>query len=978
LIPKVLRIGLTCYDNRPNDEDASALKFHRLIFVLTLAFVCLVTLRSAFAVDVVRVPPDAAAINLLPFIDPHRSAGDEILISTAPGADGIVRRIAVKAKTEGSQSDWMVFALKNDSSDPLVRWVVAPHQHLVGSGIIWPDLGATRIVNLTSSQGTSPERQASSEADIFQISLDPGAAVTFVAELASPNLPELTLWTPDAYKDKANGLTFYHGIITGIIGLLALFLTILSLIRGTIIFPSAALLAWAVVAYVAVDFGFMAAVFATTPEGERLYRAIAESVLASTLFVFLFAYLDLKQWRIRYHHITTVWLLFFGGLVAIALIDPAVASGLARISMAVVTASGFLLIVYLATHGYDRAILLVPTWLVLLGWTTAAGFTLIGQVTSDLAAQSLIGGLVLIILLIGFTVMQHAFTGGGLAGAELTDASRKALALTGAGDIIFDWDVTRDQVRIGPEAEAILGYSKGHLAGMPSDFIDHLHPADRDLFTAAIDRFCQQRRGRLSLDVRLKANDGHFHWFRMRARPIIGEEGVVLRLMGTLSDVTDTRLTEERLLHDAIHDTLTGLPNRRLLIDRIDLVLALMREGETLRPTVVAVDLDRFREANEALGLSSGDALLLAVTRRLLRLLRPQDGLARIGGDRFAILLLSEREPGPITALVDQIRKGLATPITVGEKEANLTVSIGIALPDQRSETNAELLLRNAEIAMTHAKKLGGDRIDVFRPAMRAQGSERLALEIDLRDAIKRRQIELHFRPVIRLTDRSISGFEVIPVWNHPQHGAISQSVFMEIAENAELVGSLGQHILEATVNELALWHKLIDIDPPFFATLPIPTQMLERPEFVRDVKAILSRSTIAKSSLHVELSERYLMDHPEHAMHNLNGLIDLGTGLAVGEFGQGYSSLGYLERFPFHTIRLSRTITRPDPSGIRPAILRSIVTLANEMDIDLVADGLETESDIIQFSQLGLPLGQGSVFGPALNSADTRKLIKG
>jgi len=956
----------------------SALKVYRLIYVLALLVACCMGNRAALAVDVVRVPPEAEAINLLPFIDPHRSAGDEILISTAPGADGIVRRIAVKSKNEGNQSDWIVFALKNDGTDTLTRWVVAPHQHLVGSGIIWPDLGASRLTNVTSSQGSSPERQSSGEADIFQITLEPGAAVTFVAELANVTLPELTLWAPDAYKEKTNGLTFYHGIITGIIGLLALFLTILSLIRGTIIFPSAALLAWAVVAYVAVDFGFMAAVFYTTPEGERLYRALAESVLASTLFVFLFAYLDLKRWRIRYHHITTVWVLFLGGLATIALIDPAVASGLARISIAAVTAAGFLLIVYLATHGYDRAVLLVPTWLVLFGWVTAAAFTLIGQVTSDLAAQSLIGGLVLIIMLIGFTVMQHAFTGGGLAGAELTDASRKALALTGAGDIIFDWDVARDHVRIGPEAEAILGYSKGYLEGMPSDFIDHLHPSDRDLFTAAIDRFCQQRRGRLSLDLRLRANDGHFHWFRMRARPIVGDDGVVLRLMGTLSDVTDTRMTEERLLHDAIHDTLTGLPNRRLLVDRIDLMLALMREGEALRPTVVAVDLDRFRETNEALGLSSGDALLLAVTRRLLRLIRPQDGLARIGGDRFAILLLSEREPGPITAMVDSIRKSLATPITIGEREANLTASIGIALPDQRSETHAELLLRNAEIAMMHAKKLGGDRIDVFRPAMRAQGSERLAMEIDLRDSIRRNQIELNFRPVVRLTDRSISGFEVIPIWNHPQHGAINQTEFMEIAENAELVGTLGLYILEATVQELTLWHKLIDIDPPFFATLPIPVQMLERPEFVRDVKAVLSRSTVAKSSLHIELSERYLMDHPEHAIHTLNGLIDLGTGLAVGDFGQGYSSLGYLERFPFNSIRLSRMITRSDPSGLRPAILRSIVSLSNEMDIELVADSLETESDVIQFSQIGIAFGQGSVFGPALDATNTRKLIKG
>jgi diguanylate cyclase (GGDEF)-like protein/PAS domain S-box-containing protein len=953
-------------------------KVTRVALLLLLLALGLIMNGGAFALDVVIVPPTAQAIDLLPHIENHRSNGDEIQISTAPGADGIVRRIAVKAKEEGTQPDWIVFALKNDGSDTMKRWIVAPHQHLVGSGIIWPDLGATRLTNLTASQGANPDRQPTSDADIFEVTLEPGSSVTFVAELKAPNLPELMLWTPDTYKDRTNAWTFYRGIVTGIIGLLALFLTILTLIRGTAIFPAAALLAWTVTAYVAVDFGLLAILLSITPESERLYRALSESILASTLFLFLFAYLDLKRWRIRYSHITTVWLFLLAVLIGTTLVDPAVGAGIARLTIATITAFGFLLIVYLATHGNDRAVLLLPTWLVLFAWATGAAFTLMGQVTSNLAAQSLIGGLVLIILLIGFTVMQYAFTGSGLAGAELADASRKALALTGAGDIIFDWDMQRDHVRVGAEAEAILGYPRGRLGGMPSELLDHIHPADRDAFSTSIDRVCHQRRGRLSIDLRLRADDGHFHWFRLRARPIVGEDGAILRLMGTMSDITDSRLTEERLLDDAIHDTLTGLPNRRLLIDRIDLMLALMRGGENLRPTIVAIDIDRFRETNESLGLSGGDALLLAVTRRLLRLVRPQDGLARIGGDRFAILLLSEKDPAPMTAFVDSIRKSLSAPIAIGEAEASLTASIGIALPDQRTETHAELLLRNAEIAMTHAKKLGGDRIDVFRPAMRAQGSDRLALEIDLRDAIKRGQIELGFRPVVRLEDRAIAGFEVVPVWNHPRHGVISQTQFMDIAESAELIGDIGKFILESTAQELAVWQKLVDIDPPFFAIVPVTGPMLERPDFVRDVKAMIGHAPIVKSSFKIEVSERYLMDHPEHAIHILNSLMDLGIGLTVGEFGQGYSSLGYLERFHFDSIRLSRMITRPDPSGVRSAILRSIVSLSHDLGINLIAEGTETESDAVQFTQIGLAHGQGTLFGPTLSSGATRKLIKG
>lgn len=949
---------------------------------LSLILLCvlglLVEAGPSYALDVVRVDPDAASTNLLPTIERHRSSGDEIRISTAPGADGIVRRIVVKAKAEGTRPDWMVMALRNDGTREITRWIVAPHVHLVGSGLIWPDLGATRITNLTSSQGENPDRQPSADADIFEITLDPGVSVTLVGELATQALPELMLWNPDDYKEKANGLTFYRGIITGIIGLIALFLTIIMLVRGTILFPAAAALAWSVAAYVAVDFGFFSRILSVTPEGERLYRAGAEAVLAATLLVFLFAYLNLNRWHVRYSQIITVWGLFIAGLIAVAIIDPPVASGVARISIATIAAVGLLLVLYLATHGYDRAVLLIPTWFVLFAWVTAAAFTLMGRVTSDLAAHSLMGGLVLIILLIGFTVMQHAFTGGVMTGGEIPDTSRKALALAGAGDIIFDWDVPGDFIRVGVDAENILGVARGRLSSPPGEWIGNLYPADRDRFAASADTVFHQKQGRISLDFRLKAEDGHFRWFKLRARPIIGADGMILRLMGTLADITDTKVAEERLLHDAVHDSLTGLPNRRLMLDRIDLLLSLARGGETIRPTVVSIDIDKFRDVNDQLGLSGGDALLLAITRRLLKLLRPQDGLARIGADKFAILLLSESEPGPITNFVDTIRKSLATPIAVGNREAQLTVSIGIALPDQRNETKADILLRNAEIAMIHAKKLGGDRIDVFRPAMRAQRSDKLALEIDLRDAVRLNQIDMSYRPIVRLQDRSISGFEAIAHWSHPKHGRLSQAEFLDVSEDPELIGALGVHLIELATKELEGWQKMLDVDPPFFAVLPLNDLLLQRNELVQDVKFVLSRSSIIRGTLRIEVSERYLADHSEQAVHALNGLVDVGAGLVLGDFGHGYSSLGYLERFPFESIKLARSITRSDSSGVKPAILRSIVTLAHDLNIEAIADGIDTESDAVQFTQIGFGMGQGLAFGAALSANETRRLIRG
>jgi hypothetical protein len=221
----------------------------------------LVAPAPAGAVEAVRVAPDAAAIDLTPMIERYRSDGDLVQISTAPGRDGIVRRIAVKAREAGSRPDWIVFALTNSSEEQIERLLVAPHFRLVGSGLVWPDLGATRIAAITASEGIRPEQESSPDADLFQITLDPGTTVTFVAELASTNVGQLYLWEAEAYRQKVSGLLLYKGIIIGIAGLLALFLTIVFVVKGALIFPAAAALAWAVLAYACIDFGFFQRVF---------------------------------------------------------------------------------------------------------------------------------------------------------------------------------------------------------------------------------------------------------------------------------------------------------------------------------------------------------------------------------------------------------------------------------------------------------------------------------------------------------------------------------------------------------------------------------------------------------------------------------------------------------------------------------------------------------------------------------------------
>ena len=233
------------------------------------------------------------------------------------------------------------------------------------------------------------------------------------------------------------------------------------------IFPAAAALAWAVLAYVCIDFGFWNKIFDTSAQADRIWRAGAETSLAATLLVFLFAYLNLNRWHVRASHVAVGWLVFLVALIGLAVYDAPVAAGVARISLATIAAVGFILVLYLATHGYDRAVMLIPTWFLLLVWVIAAAFTVTGSLTNDLVSPALIGGLVLIVMLIGFTVMQNAFAGGGLGHGAITDVERKALALTGCGDIIFDWDVAADRVYVSPEVEAHWALRAASSKGRP-------------------------------------------------------------------------------------------------------------------------------------------------------------------------------------------------------------------------------------------------------------------------------------------------------------------------------------------------------------------------------------------------------------------------------------------------------------------------------------------------------------------------------
>jgi diguanylate cyclase (GGDEF)-like protein/PAS domain S-box-containing protein len=932
----------------------------------------LLAVQTAPAVEAVNVRLDAAAIDLTAATEVQKSDGDRIQVSTAPGPDGIVRRIEVRAR-EGN-TNWAVLALTNNSDEQIDRLIVVPHYRMVGSGLFWPDLGLSRIAAITPSTGDRPVRQEGSTADIFRITLDPGTVITLVTELRTDKLPQIYLWEPDAYKDKVNSFTLYYGIVIGIAGLLALFLTILFVVKGSIMFPAAAALGWAVLIYIGIDFGFWGKVFDMSAGAERVWRACGEAILSATLLVFLFAYLNLSRWHVRYAHITIAWLAALAALIAVAVFDPAVAAGIARMSLAGIAVLGLALVIYLSTHGFDRAVLLIPTWLLLVIWTTAAGLAVTGLVTNDIIGPALLGGLVLIVMLIGFHVMQDSFD-GGINHRIVSDVERRALALTGAGDLIWDWDVSADKVFTSPETEHMLGLKRGTLEGPAAAWLEVLHPLDRDRFRASLDGVVEQRRGRLTQDFRLRTADGHYLWFALKARPVVGSDGEVVRLVGTLTDVNDFKTAEDRLLFDAVHDNLTGLPNRELFIDRLEAALGFARAEPQIRPSIVVIDLDRFKQVNDSVGMAVGDSILLTIARRLGRLLKPQDTLARLSGDQFALIVLSEREPARIVAFAETIRRTLRAPIAFNDREIFLTASIGLALAENPASRTDEVL-KDAELAMYYAKRIGGDRIEIFKPAMRSRKTDRLTMESELRRAIEREEIKVLYQPIVRLEDRAIAGFEALARWDHPKLGRLSPAEFITIAEEIGLIVDLGLFVLDHTARQLAQWQAATRAREPVFASVNVSSRQLLRHDLIQDLRSVLGRTALARGSLKLEITESLVMENPEHAAQMLTRIKELGAGLSLDDFGTGHSSLAYLQRFPFDTIKIDQSFVRTTSRGTRPVILRSIIAMAHDLGMEVVAEGAETDSDAVELYQLGCEYAQGFAFGEPMSADAARDLL--
>ena len=934
---------------------------------------------GAGAFEIIKVPDSVNAVNLRAGIDVLPGENGRIQLSTAPGADGIIRRIEVLAEKEGSNPSWALFALGNDSDTQIQRLLVAPFYRLPDSGLLTPDLGSDRIAVLTVNAGIRPERVADPEADVFEITLDPGATVTFVAELVNGELPELYLWKPDAYRDYINSFTLFRGTVLGIAGLAAVFLTIMFVVKGRGVFPATAALAWAVLVYLLIDFGVLGRLLGVGNGAVQPYRAAAEAALATTLFGFLFIYLNLHRWHMRFLHLALALFAVFLGLFAYAFFQPEISVSIARIVMLLLGLFGFFAIVLLALRGYDRAIFLVPTWIIYIAWLFYAWLVISGKVTNDIAQPAVAGGLVLLVMLIGFTTVQHAFSEGQVSIGSLSEVERRALALTGSGDFLFDWNTDRDRVIVSEDIAPKLGMSPSQLRGPIKSWLERIHPEDQDRFRTALDTLVEMRRGKVSLDVRIAARDNTFLTFRLRVKPVLASDGQVSRIVGTLHDVTTERAARERLLHDSVHDSLTGLPSKALFLDRLDTALERSRNGEGVKPAVFFIDIDKFSGVVDRLGQAGADSVLLAIARRIARQMRPLDTVARLSADQFGVILCSEKTADKIAESADQLRKTIRAPFTFGDRDIAISASLGITIFDNGAASASDVL-HDAELAMLYAKRHGGDRIEAYRAAARSIVALAKANEEELERAIRNDQIRMLFQPICALNSGRIVGVEALMRWEHPLRGLIGPDEFVPLAERSGQIEQLGHLAFSQSAAQLQAWQAAVRLPDDFFVSINLSPSQLSTDTMLADMRSYLSENKAIARHIKFEITESQMMLNPEHSAYVLSVLRSMGLGVALDDFGTGHSSLSYLHRFPVDTIKIAAPFVRfSEETGFahtQAPIIRSIVALARELDLMVIGEGVETEAERDRLMQLDCRYGQGFLYAEPLDSDALQKRL--
>jgi diguanylate cyclase (GGDEF)-like protein/PAS domain S-box-containing protein len=522
---------------------------------------------------------------------------------------------------------------------------------------------------------------------------------------------------------------------------------------------------------------------------------------------------------------------------------------------------------------------------------------------------------------------------------------------------------------LNPASETIFERPATDFFADDQLWFEIIHPSDREEALESIRTI--PIRGEIDITYRIICPTGEIRWLRNRSRLMITDQTPAVRIEGIIADITDHKRAEQRLVHDALHDALTQLPNRTLFIERVESALKRKRRRpQDYSFAVLFIDLDRFKVVNDSLGHGAGDSLLMEVANRLLGCIRANDTVARLGGDEFTILLDEVSSTASVISCVERIQLELEKPFTISGNTVFMRSSIGIVVATE-DYTAASDLLRDADIAMYRAKETRQSSCELFNQKMYAQTLRRLQLENDLRLSLEQGDFELHYQPIYALPTGQLVGFEALLRWHHPQQGSISPAEFIPIAEETGLIVPLGCWILEQACRQVRQWQQRHKAYRDLKISVNITSQQIWEGTFLDTIDRVLRDTDLAEHYLQLELTESTLMEHTEITIETLKHLRQRQVQLSVDDFGTGYSSLSYLSRFPIDNLKIDRSFVshmHDDTDSFE--IVRTIVALAHALKINVTAEGIERPEQIRLLNSLDCEFGQGYLFSRPLAAA--------
>ena len=521
----------------------------------------------------------------------------------------------------------------------------------------------------------------------------------------------------------------------------------------------------------------------------------------------------------------------------------------------------------------------------------------------------------------------------------------------------------------------LVGYTEAEL--LNTDIQALTHPDDLAEFLLQQSRLTKGLVDGYQAEKRYMHKAGAEVWTLLSVSRVRDPETKSLRFIFQIQDISDRKRAEAQLVHDAFHDGLTGLPNRALFVDHLKLAIARHQRREYPNFSVLFFDLDRFKLINDSLGHIIGDQLLVAMAQRIQGCLRPGDTIARLGGDEFTVLLEDLKSNSEAIHVADRIQRELSAPFDLEGRQVFTSASIGIA-PSTAGYERPEHVLRDADTAMYYAKSLGGSRYQVFDRSMHVRAVKLLEMQNDLRQAIEKKELFVEYQPIVALDTFKITGFEALARWKHSTQGLIGPAQFIPVAEDTGLILPIGQWILREACHQARAWQQLYAGNENLTMSVNLSGKQFAQPDLINLIKDVLAETDLDPKSLKLEITESVVVENVDAASEMLTQLRNLGVGLSIDDFGTGYSSLSSLHRFPISTLKIdSSFVSRMIGHNENTEIVKTIMSLAGNLGMDVTAEGVETLEQVTRLRSFGCGRGQGFFFSRPLSAADAGALVK-